>query len=364
MTRKRKPKLALDVTPLLEDQWTGIPVFTRRLVQAIEQAGRIELEFFTNCIAVPREKVFAAIRLNTGAFLRDSLASAFEDAPVFDHSSHLLFPSVKTAWNRSDHEASTIHDMSTLFMPENHEEANIAYHLDHLRDELQTNEVVFCVSEATRTALLTAFPAVEAKTKVLYQYVDWPPEFEILDRNLPQPKVGRYAAVVGTIEPRKNLGLLIKALAIPEIVRSNLKFVVIGKKGWLVDSFLAELTPEQREHLMFTGFVTEFAKYRILKHAEFLVFPSLYEGFGIPAVEAISLGKPVLASRTSSFPEVVGDAGIYFDPLSPTDFACAFAELDKPKRMRELSRAAVAQAGAFGPERMAQPVLDWVRGRS
>ena len=150
-------------------------------------------------------------------------------------------------------------------------------------------------------------------------------------------------------------------MALPELRDSDLRFVIIGRKGWLVDDFLAELRPEDRERLIFSGFVTEFIKYRLLKAAEFLVYPSIYEGFGIPALEAMSLGKPVLASRTSSFPEVIGPAGIYFDPLSPTDFAAGLAELDHTHRQAELGALALEQSRAFGPERMARPVLDWLQ---
>ncbi|MGJ5206473.1 glycosyltransferase family 4 protein [Bradyrhizobium sp. HKCCYLR20261] len=355
-----RPKVTIDVAPLLEDQWTGIPVFTRRLIQALQQDGRVELEFCCNYSLIPSEHVNAAIKIGTGAFLKDSLANAARAPKLVDPGSHLFFPSVKPAWDVSRHEASTVHDMSTLFMPENHEEANIAYHLDHLKNELASDEVVFCVSEATREALLSAFPSVGNKARVLYQYVDWPEEFALLDENMPPLNLGRYAAVIGTIEPRKNLTLLINAMPLPEIADSGLKFIVIGKKGWLVDKFLADLTPEQREKLVFSGFVSEFIKYRLLKNAEFLVFPSLYEGFGIPALEALSLGKPVLASRTSSFPEVIGDAGLYFDPLSTTDFAACLAEFTKPKLQAELASRALAQSRLFGPARMAEPIIEWV----
>jgi glycosyltransferase involved in cell wall biosynthesis len=272
----------------------------------------------------------------------------------------LLHPSVKQAPGAALREASTIHDISTLVMPETHAEANVAFHLDPLRDQLLTDEAVFCCSEATRAALTATFPWVEGKAQLLMQYVDWPEEFALYARNLPPVDLGRYAVVIGTIEPRKNLRLLIRALEHPAVLRAGIRFVVMGRRGWLAEEALSRLGPEAQKRISFTGFVSEFVKYRLLRHAEFLVLPSVYEGFGIPALEAMSLGKPVLASRTSSFPEVIGEAGVYFDPFSVEEFAAALQEIADPRRLAELAPKAVAQAGAFGPERMAAPVLDWL----
>jgi glycosyltransferase involved in cell wall biosynthesis len=183
-----------------------------------------------------------------------------------------------------------------------------------------------------------------------------------MDRNLPPVALGRYAVVVGTIEPRKNLGLLLRALDNRAVMRSGIHFVVIGRRGWLAEQALARLTPEAQQRITFTGFVSEFVKYRLLKHADFLVFPSVYEGFGIPAVEAMGLGKPVLAAMTSAFPEVIGEAGVYFDPFSVEEFAAGLREIVDPKRLAELAPKAVAQAATFTPERMAAPVLAWLAG--
>jgi glycosyltransferase involved in cell wall biosynthesis len=357
---RHRPLLTIDVFQLLGSQWTGIPVFTRRLILAMLRSGGVELRFCLGLARVPEEPVLAALRAGTGAQLLDECEANLGDSnDLIDLDSPLLYPSVKSHPGASRHEGSTVHDLSTLFMPENHEVSNVAYHLDGLRASLASDEITFCVSEATRAALINAFPSAGRKARVLYQYADWPEEYELLDRNLPRVALGRFAAVVGTIEPRKNLALLLQALSLPELAKSELKFVVIGRKGWLVDAFLEEITPEQRERIVFSGYVTEFTKYRLLRAAEFLIFPSLYEGFGIPAVEAMGLGKPVLASRTSSFPEVVGEAGIYFDPLSASDFAAAFDEIQDPRRMAELSPEAIRQARKFGWQQMAAPVTEW-----
>jgi len=354
-------RLALDITPLLESQWTGIPVFTRRLAEALAATGRVELEFCVRLNRLPADAVWRAIRARTGTFLREAQERAKPaDAVACDPAIPLLHPSVKPSSGAATREASTIHDISTLVMPETHTAANIAYHLDPLRDQLATDEVTFCCSDATRAALVATFPWVAGKARLLPQYVDWPAEFAAYERNLPDIALGRYAVVVGTIEPRKNLGLLLRALEHPGVARAGIHFVVIGRRGWLADQALAALRPDARDRVTFTGFVSEFVKYRLLRHAEFLVFPSMYEGFGIPAVEAMSLGKPVLASMSSAFPEVVGDAGLYFDPFSVDEFAAALAEIADETRLAELAPKAFAQAATFTPQRMAAPVLDWL----
>ena len=355
------PRLTVDITPLLEDEWTGISVFTRRLVQALERSRRVELDYSIRMTRIGRAEVRETIRHGSGAFLRGRLndrpAEGFEP---LDPAIPLLYPSVKPSFGLARHEASTIHDISTLVMPETHDEANVAYHLDPLRDQMATDEAVFCVSEATRTALVDTFPWVAPKTRLLLQYVDWPEEFGLLDRNQPAIELGRYAVVIGTIEPRKNLDLLLRALEHPSVANSDLTFIVIGRRGWLAEQALARLRPQLQNRVRFTGFVSEFVKYRLLKAAEFLVLTSVYEGFGIPAVEAMSLGKPVLASLTSSFPEVIGDAGVYFDPFSVDEFAAGLKEISNPGRAAELAPKALEQAASFTPERMAAPVLEWI----
>lgn len=358
-----KPTVTLDVGPLFEDHWTGIPVFTRRLAQALRRHGGVDVAFSFKLTRIAPDLVDAAIHAGTGTYLREAFERGAVDThrPI-DPDDHLLFSSVKESFGVSAHEASTVHDMSTLFMPENHEPSNIAFHMQNLTRELETDEVVFCASEATRQALHLAYPSVTAKTRVLHQYVDWPASFADLDRNLPPLRIGRYAAVVGTLEPRKNLALLLRALSTPELARSELKLVVIGRKGWLIDEFLASVTPSVRDRIVFTGFVSEFIKYRLLRHTDFLIFPSLYEGFGIPALEAMSLGKPVLAALSSSFPEVIGEGGIYFDPLSVNEFAGAFADMSNERKLAELAPKALEQARAFGWEKMAAPIIEWALG--
>ena len=233
--------------------------------------------------------------------------------------------------------------------------------MDSLAQELASDELVLCASEATQAALTTYFPFSRG------QDADHAPIRGLageLRAHGPQPAAPGAGALRGGGGDHRAAQESRPSCCTPWRCRScgssDLKFVIIGKVGWLVEGFLEALTPAQRERLIFTGFVSEFVKYRLIAHAEFMVFPSLYEGFGIPALEALSLGKPVLAARTSSFPEVIGAAGVYFDPLSVAEFAAALAEIEAPARLAELKAHTHAQAALFTPERMAAPVLEWV----
>jgi glycosyltransferase involved in cell wall biosynthesis len=359
-----RPRLTLDIGPLFTPRWTGIPVFARRLAQALLRNGELDIEFANDLVRAPADLVRHAFHAGSGLYLLDEwYVGDGPEYPAVDPIVPIFYPGNKGRYSgQLPREASTVHDMTTLFMPETHDEGNIAHHLDHLAAELRTDEAVFCVSEATRATLIEAAPSVASRIRLIPQYVDWPENFALVERNLPTPAARAYALVIGTIEPRKNLQLLLDALDHPLVVKSGLLFVVMGKQGWLVEEFLSNVTAAQRDRVIFSGFVSEFIKYRLIRNARFLIFPSLSEGFGIPALEAMSLGKPVLASRSSSLPEVIGDAGVYFDPLSIDEFAEALTEIANPRKIAELAPRAIKRNAKFTPERMAAPVVAWAKG--
>lgn len=162
---------------------------------------------------------------------------------------------------------------------------------------------------------------------------------------------------VGTLEPRKNLKNLISAYSIlPREIRKSYPLVIIGKPGWGGDELsrlVRELSLDQDIH--FIGYVETDALVFFYNAATLFVYPSLYEGFGLPLVEAMSCGTPVISSNISSIPEVVSDAALLVDPSDPLGLADAMKSLLLDFSLRKiLSERGLSRSKAFSWERVAK----------
>ncbi|MEK9201039.1 MAG: glycosyltransferase family 1 protein, partial [Patescibacteria group bacterium] len=125
-----------------------------------------------------------------------------------------------------------------------------------------------------------------------------------------------YILFLSSLKPSKNIERLIEAFAKLTTSRGEVGLVIAGKKAWLFDQIFAKVTQlGLTDRVIFTGFVDEADKPALMSGASAFVLPSLYEGFGIPVLEAMACGTPVVVSKIASLPEVAGSAGIYVDPL-------------------------------------------------
>jgi len=163
---------------------------------------------------------------------------------------------------------------------------------------------------------------------------------------LPEPMI----LYLGTLEPRKNLPRLLEAYALLRRrpgVRHRL--VLAGGRGWYYDEIRAAVERlGLRDEVLFPGYVPEEDKPLWYSAADLFVYPSLYEGFGLPPLEAMACGTPVVVSNTSSLPEVVGEAGLCVDPLDPEALARAMlALISDRERHRAYREAGLARARAF-----------------
>jgi glycosyltransferase involved in cell wall biosynthesis len=166
-----------------------------------------------------------------------------------------------------------------------------------------------------------------------------------------------YILFVGTIQPRKNIAKLIEAVSL--LKNKEIQLVVVGKKGWLWEEILA--APEKfkiTDRIKFLDFVGNEDLPSLYKNAQCFVLPSLYEGFGLPVLEAMQFGCPVVTSNVSSLPEVGGDAAIYFDPESVDDMAEKIDKVISDEKLRaEMTEKGYNQVKKFSWEKTAKETL-------
>jgi glycosyltransferase involved in cell wall biosynthesis len=254
-----------------------------------------------------------------------------------------------------------VHDLAFKRFPETAPLATRRW-LSRLDASLARASQVIVVSEQTRRDLLESSPRAARLTDrltVVPLGVDTeffrPPHADDVERVRRRYSIeGPFLLSLGGIEPRKNLPALIRAYAtLPEDVRPTL--VIAGPvapwnpEGWdLVRPSLEALPPPVRDRVVVTGYVSEQEKVALLGGAEALVYPSLYEGFGLPVLEAMACDTPVLTSNVSALPDTAGGAALLVDPNDAEDIAAGMERLltDTPLRER-LREAGIARAASF-----------------
>ena len=319
---KRRLRIAILADPL-DRQYAGIHVYTRELIRALarldhpheiiivrpKQKGDIPgvKEMVVPIYPIPGHQSFRLffqipwklrrakvdIVIEPGHFGPFNLPKRIKRITVIHDLTPLLFPKMHTFLG---------HFLQKLFLP------GILKRADH----------VLVNSAYTRSDLIQFFPFFEAKSSVtlLGKESLFKPDhrIEILNKyGIQQP----YILFTGTIEPRKNLSTLLKAF---EIFKKETGFphhlVWVGKKGWKNNELLNTLKiAAYHQDIIQTGYVPKEDLPSLYSQAQAFVYPSLYEGFGLPILEAMACGVPVITSNISSLPEVGGEAALYIDPL-------------------------------------------------
>jgi alpha-1,3-rhamnosyl/mannosyltransferase len=160
---------------------------------------------------------------------------------------------------------------------------------------------------------------------------------------------GHYILTVGTLEPRKNLRHMLESYALlPEPLRERFPLVIAGARGWRSSGLVTQIRRINDRHVRFLGHVDRTALPHLYAGAALFAFPSLYEGFGLPPLEAMASGTPVVVSNRASLPEVVGDAGATMDSYDPVQAAGVMRELlEDPARRATMSKRGLARAARF-----------------
>jgi glycosyltransferase involved in cell wall biosynthesis len=353
-----------DVTPLLEPAWTGIPVVCAELARAFDRRFQDALLFMARDRVLQRDVVLQALASRSGhrlhAVMADAHALADYAAIGLLEQSAAFYPSVKPHPASFACQFSVIHDLSTLIVPEFHSEANIRYHLDGLERDLATNTLTFCVSTATRDDLTTYLGVASDALRVVPNGCGWPADYPARYETTQAGRRPRpYIVVLGTLEARKNVGRVFAMIERHPHLLDLYDHVFIGSKA--THAAQVDLPPAAQtdDRVVSLGFVSDFEKYALLRGAAMTLYPSLFEGFGLPILESLSVGTPCVASLTSSHREAGGDACVYFDPLSVDAMAEAILSVhaQSDSERRTLERRGRAHAASLTWDHTAAEML-------
>jgi len=232
----------------------------------------------------------------------------------------------------------TVHDLGYLCFPETHLPPQRLYLDLSTRWNAHAATHILADSAATKADLVTHYGVSPEKITVAYPGYDEslapvrdPAAIEAA--KMRYAITGDYFLYLGTLQPRKNLTRLVDAFVSLE---TSVTLVIAGKEGWLYDNLFAQVRRMRSAgRVLFPGYVADEDKPALLSGALAFVFPSLYEGFGLPVLEAQACGCPVITSTTSSLPEVAGDAALLVDPANTAAIANAMQRIASDPALRE-----------------------------
>lgn len=317
------------------EQHVGVSVYTLKLLEYFQKQAAAEL-FFTVYLrteplaSMPTPTDFFKYEVVKGPALWRQvifpLYLSFHKKPdVFFAPAHYAPAGYK------DPLVVTLHDLSYFYYP-NEFLVKDLYKLKNWTEEaVKTAKKVIAVSKTTKKDILKFYSVPEEKVKVVYNGFE-----KKLPENLDNSVIlnqfnierGKYLLYVGTIQPRKNISVLIRALPLISQVAPDMKLVITGKKGWMYESIIKEAQQNNMaDKIIFTDFVTDDQLSVLYQDAFSFVQPSFYEGFGIPILEAMANNCPVIASIHASLPEIGGEACLYFDPDEAEELVERFKEL-------------------------------------
>ena len=261
--------------------------------------------------------------------------ASFSGVALYHSTGHLLprFRRVRTVF--------TLHDLIPLLLPQYHRPLNRIFFRQMFPRFLQRADAIIAVSENTKNDAISLLGINPESITVIPEGIS--PSFRTAanEKHLAAVRAAyglpeTFILCVSTIEPRKNHTTLLRAFEMLHPLHPNVALVLAGNRGWLYHGFLDELQNSPvRHHVRLLGKVPETDLPALLSAATVFAFPSRYEGFGLPPLEAMACGTPVVCSNSSSLPEVVGDAVILCEPGNASAWEKEMTRLLRHKDMRQ-----------------------------
>jgi len=370
-------KIAIDASPLAINRFSGLAKVIHNLIINFPFVENDELILYINYFRPLKHKLDISYPDVGTYFLRlprrsiewwwknnwPTLDYFLNDIEIF-HSLHIQVPPRKKIRT-----ILTVHDCRRLAFPELYKRKEIEIYKQQMRLSLNRVDFVVAVSEFTKSEVLKYFAFDQERIKVIpngFAQISQDKRIEyenikclVSNMEIPKP----YFLYIGSLEPRKNLRRLIQALALcrqETIDFPNLVIAGIHPQQWL-KSREADIAKnlDVTNNIYLSGIVKEKILKALIKNAVALCYPSLYEGFGFPPLEAMSLGIPVLAGEVSAIPETVGQAACLIDPTNVEDIAQGLQNIVFDNNYREfLIKLGYAQVNKFSWHRTAKDYLD------
>lgn len=337
-------KIAIDVREANGEK-TGKGFFAYGLVKELLELDRENTYvLYTDKSKVPFKeyKNVEAVTINEEGMkwhlqvLKDIIA---RKPDIYIAPTSFIVPSLAPKWLKT---YVVVHDLVAFLYPKTHSKKAMIIERLTLKRALKKAEKVLVVSENTQNDLVKQFNfpkslivEVPCAPHDLYKDDIDPKESEKVRAKYKLPE--KYILGVGTLEPRKNFSTLIKSFVSIKRKFPEYKLVIVGKEGWKHQELKRTVKEfELSEDVVFTGYMKDEDLHHTYHLAEVFVFPSLYEGFGIPPLEAMASGCPVVASNAASLPEVVGDAGLLIEPTNSHKIADAVIDVIENPQVRNM----------------------------
>lgn len=360
-------RIAINCRSFLLKNYTGIGRYAYNLVKSLSEVDKdneywlyVQKKYFDFKRSIPR--VPAANFSVKVDWFGQGLSKTLNPVDIY-HAPSPDFISIQNAKI-----VVTVHDLVYKTYPDGHTPQTRETTEKQLTQIVDQADRIICCSQSTINDLKQHFPVKDGQVRLVYQGVDKNIFYPLNDqakelarqdlakRGITEP----FILFVGTIEPRKNLQNLLLALSI--LKKKNKfkgKLVVSGMKGWMVEG-LEEVIKKfsLSNDVIFPGYVSDDELRALYNLCEAFVFPSFYEGFGFPIVEAFSCGAAVITSNVSSCPEIAADAAVTVNPYNPDDIADAMMRVFDDQKLKTVLRTrAVNRANHFSFRKTAEETL-------
>jgi glycosyltransferase involved in cell wall biosynthesis len=345
---------------------TGAGIYAAGLLGALARRDDVDLEVFVgpasaDILAAPGLRLRVVAAAGAGRPARIAWTQLAAGRAVRRAGNQVLHGlHYELPYRASLPQVVTVHDLTMVTHPEWHEPAKVRYFGWAMRRAVQAADRVLCVSATTARDLAEHLGVAPDRVDVTPLGTDLTPASEraIADLRARLGLDGPFLVGLGTLEPRKDLPTLVRAFA--TLARDLPHHLVLaGLPGWGAGELAAAVEASgvaDRIHL--PGYVSEADKAALLSGADLLVYPSRYEGFGLPVLEAMACGTPVVTTTGGSLPEIAGDAALLVEPGDPGQLAAAVVKLlSDQAAWSDLARRGSARAAGFTWERCAEQTV-------